>query len=150
MVYIYHSFLTHSSAEGYLGCFHVLAIINSAVMNIGVHVSLSWLIHVSVWQKTLQYCKVISLQLIKINDKKKLSIWWTCLQDSSGDAEIDNRLVDTAGEGKPGMNWESSVETYITICKTDSRWEFPVWCRELKPVLHEEGGEVRNPAADSC
>ena len=30
-----------------------------------------WLIHVNVWQKPLQYCKVISLQLIKINGKKK-------------------------------------------------------------------------------
>ena len=28
-------------------------------------------IHVKVWQKPLQYCKVISLQLIKINGKKK-------------------------------------------------------------------------------
>ena len=26
-----------------------------------------WLIHVNIWQKALQYCKVISLQLIKIN-----------------------------------------------------------------------------------
>ena len=37
---MYHSFLIHSSADGHLGCFHVLAIINSAVVNIGVHVSL--------------------------------------------------------------------------------------------------------------
>ena len=29
-----------------------------------------WLIHVNVWQKPLQYCKVISLQWIKINGKK--------------------------------------------------------------------------------
>ena len=35
----------------------------------GTHVN-PWLIHVNVWQKPLQYCKVISLQLIKIIGKK--------------------------------------------------------------------------------
>ena len=35
----------------------------------GTHVN-PWLIHVNVWQKPLQYCKVISLQLTKINGKK--------------------------------------------------------------------------------
>ena len=36
----------------------------------GTHVN-PWLIHVNVWQKPLQYCKVISLQLTKISGKKK-------------------------------------------------------------------------------
>ena len=35
----------------------------------GEHNVNPWLIHVNGWQKTLQYCKVISLQLIKINEK---------------------------------------------------------------------------------
>ena len=41
---LYHSFLIHSSADGHLGCLHVLVIINSAAMNIGIHVSLSILV----------------------------------------------------------------------------------------------------------
>ena len=35
----------------------------------GIHVN-PWLIHVNVWQKPLHYCKVISLQLIKMKNKQ--------------------------------------------------------------------------------
>ena len=57
------------------------------------------------------------------------------------------------------------METYITICKIDSQWEFAVWLRKLKERLHinlegwdgegdgrevQEGGDICMPMADSC
>ena len=41
---MYHNFLIHSCASGHVGCFHVLAIVNSAAMSIEVHVSFSVLV----------------------------------------------------------------------------------------------------------
>ena len=40
-MYVYHSFFIYSSVSEHLGCFYVLAIVNSAIMNVGVHVSFS-------------------------------------------------------------------------------------------------------------
>ena len=60
---------------------------------------------------------------------------------------------------------ESNVETYITICKIDSQWEFVVWLRKLKQGLCinlegwngegdgrevQKGGGISIPMADSC
>ena len=57
------------------------------------------------------------------------------------------------------------METYITICKLDSQWEFAVWLRKLKQGLWinlegwgggggweggSEGGNICIPVADSC
>ena len=38
MVYMYHIYFIHCSVDGHIGHFHVLAIVNSALMNLGVHV----------------------------------------------------------------------------------------------------------------
>ena len=48
---MYHIFFIHLSVDGHLGCFHDLAIVNSAAMNIGVHVSFFFLI----WWKLLLF-----------------------------------------------------------------------------------------------
>ena len=41
---MYHNFFIHSSVDGHLDCFQVLAIVNSAAMNNGIHVSFSTLV----------------------------------------------------------------------------------------------------------
>ena len=44
-----------------------------------------------------------------------------------------NRLMDLGEKGREGeMYGESNIETYITICKIDSQWEFAVWLRGLR------------------
>ena len=63
------------------------------------------------------------------------------------------------------MYGESNMETYITICKIDSQWEFAVCLRKLKQGLCinlegrngvgdgrevQEGGNICIPMANSC
>ena len=40
---------------------------------------------------------------------------------------------ERGGEGE--MHGESNMETYITICKIHSKWEFAVWLSKLKPAI---------------
>ena len=56
------------------------------------------------------------------------------------------------------MYGESNRETYITVCKIDSQWEFAVGLREVKQGFSisregwdgEERGEICIHMADSC
>ena len=86
-IYIYtytHIFFIHSFVDGYLGCFHVhvhfQAIVNSAVMNIGVHVSFWTMVELNTltpkfWLLTLMFIYNISVK--KVNTKKNYRTkWW--------------------------------------------------------------------------
>ena len=60
------------------------------------------------------------------------------MHGSNGDSDIENRLVDTGwgrGVEEGGTNGEGSMERYITICKTDSQWVFPLSLREVRLML---------------
>ena len=43
-MFTYHIFFIHPSVDGHLGCFRVLAIVSSAAVSIGVHVSFSFMV----------------------------------------------------------------------------------------------------------
>ena len=56
---MYHIFFIYSSVNGHLGCFHVLATVNTVTMNIGGYVSFCFLTIYFNWRLiTLQYCSV--------------------------------------------------------------------------------------------
>ena len=60
------------------------------------------------------------------------------MQVSNGDTNIEYKFMDTEAreeEGEGEMCGESNMETYITICKRDSQWEFAVCLGKLKQGL---------------
>ena len=72
MVYIYHILFIHSSVDGHLHCFHILAIVNNAVMNIGVHVSFQ--ISVFVFFRKIPRSKLLDCMVVPL-----LIFWGTTL-----------------------------------------------------------------------
>ena len=39
------------------------------------------------------------------------------MRDSKRDTNVQNRLLDSVGEGEGGMIWENGIETCILLCK---------------------------------
>ena len=87
------------------------------------------------------------------------------MRGSNGDNRHRAQTRGTVEEGEGGTNGENSVETYIIVCKIDSKVEFAVQHKEFNPVLWDnlegwdgegsgrgiqEGGHMCRPVADSC
>ena len=60
-----HIIFIHSSVDGCLGCFHILAIVNSAAMNTGVHVSF-WIMFFSGYMPKSGIAGTSSFSFIRI------------------------------------------------------------------------------------
>ena len=61
-----------------------------------------------------------------------LERWWPYMQYSKRDTDVNNRLLDSVGEGKVGMIWDNSIETWIIICEIDGQSRFHAWDRVLR------------------
>ena len=107
----------------------------------GIHVN-PWLIHVNVFQKPLQYCKVISLQLIKINEKKKekrklsaknlmllnwcrkrlLRVPWTARRSNQS---LLKEISPGCSLEVPDWSWSWNSNTLATWCEELTHWKRP-------------------------
>ena len=87
----------------------------------GTHVN-PWLIHVNVWQKPLQYCKVISLQLIKISgkkNKKQRHYFRTVVLEKTLESPLDCKKIQPV-HSKGDQSW-------VFIGRTDAEAEAPIF-----------------------
>ena len=107
----------------------------------GILVNL-WLTHVNVWQKPVQYCKVISLQLIKINGEKK-----ECIGNSGGEEYWDQDtccIIEECSEWLGLWKWNRDKDMKVgkeniwkrafQVERTNPKWK-QVW-----PIGGTEGG----------
>ena len=138
MVYMCHIFFTHSSVDGYLGCFRVLAIANSAAISIGVHVSF----RITVFSRYMptsgiagSYGSSIFSLSYRVKSEREIShinsyMWnlekwyrWTHLQSKNRDTDVDNKHMDTKAGKEGGKNWKIGTGVYIL------KWSEVKWSR---------------------
>ena len=94
---MYHNFFIHSSVDGHLGCFHVLAIVNSSAVNNRIHVSLSiWfppslclgvglLGHMVVWGRTDVEAEILATWHKELTHLKRPWCWERLRAGGEGD-----------------------------------------------------------------
>ena len=129
---MYHSFLIHSSADGHLGWFHVLAIINSAVINTGVHVSLSILVSMVYMPSSgiAGYMTVLFAVFLR-NWRRLLRVPWTARRSNQSILKEINQSWIFAGrtdaKDETPILWPPDVKNWLIWKDPDAgkdwRWE---------------------------
>ena len=103
-VYMYHTFLSQLSVDGHSGCLHVLA--DSAVMNIGVHVSF-W-ISVFVFSRYMPRSRVGGSYGSNTEQSLVYNCSWMCFQRD----EMDSILVDLVATIEGHMTTSCNIQGY--------------------------------------
>ena len=113
---MYHSFLIYLSADGYLGRFHVLAIINSAVMIIGVPVSFS--IFLKILKLFMHKLKCVCVCVCVCVCEYISSTYQACLEPQL------QVWVQAAGAGGPPCTFCTEVGDWVpSLGSCDVQWK---------------------------
>ena len=65
------------------------------------------------------------------------------MQNRKRDTDVQNRLLDSVGEGEDEMFWENSIETSILKGETDHQPRLDAWDKG-SGLVHQEDPEGRD------
>ena len=101
-----------------------------------------WMIQIEVSQKEKKQVPHINTCVWTLEER----YWCTYLQGRNREADVEDILVETVGEGESGTNWEGSTDicnvsyTLTTMCKRDSWWEAALLYKEVSLSLCDDLG----------